>query len=89
MQWDDVIARHGVLSRLAHVVPALVVMGGIALVRGLPPFAHAVVRSVAVAYIVLTVVLAFGRLLDALNELYESRGPRAQERPVKGYLQLL
>jgi miniconductance mechanosensitive channel len=89
MQWDDVIARHGVLSRLAHVVPALVIMGGIGLVRALPPFAFAAVRSVAVAYVVLTVVLAFGKLLDAFNELYESRGPRAQERPIKGYLQLL
>jgi miniconductance mechanosensitive channel len=89
MQWDDVIARHGVLSRLAYVVPALVVMAGIGVVRGLPSWAYELVRSVANVCIVLVVVVAFGRLLDACNELYESRGPRAQERPIKGYLQLL
>jgi len=89
MHWDDVVARHGVLSQLAHVVPALVVVAGIGVVQGMPPAVYAVVRGVANAYIVLTVVLAFGRLLDALNDLYEARGPRAQERPIKGYLQLL
>jgi len=89
MQWDDVIARHRVLSRLAYVVPVLVVMGGIGLVRGLPTWVYAAVRNVAVACIVLVVVTAFCKLLDALNELYETRGARAQERPIKGYLQLL
>src|SRR5690606_27637443 len=36
MHWDDVVARHGVLSQLAHVVPALVVLAGIGGVQGRP-----------------------------------------------------
>ena len=89
LHWDDVIARHKVLSRLAHVVPAMVVLAGIGAVRGLPEIVYVVVRNVAWAYIAVTLALAFGNLLDALNELYEGRGGRARDRPIKGYLQLL
>ena len=88
MQWDDVLLGHGVLKRLAHVVPALVVYGGIGAVPGLADGVVAVVRNVAVAYIVLTLALSIGNLLNAFNALYEQRGERAHERPIKGYLQL-
>jgi miniconductance mechanosensitive channel len=89
MQWDDAIARRKVLSRLAHVVPALVVLGGIGAVHGMPAIVYLVVRNVAWAYIALTVALALGNLFDALNDLYEAHGERARDRPIKGYLQLL
>ncbi len=88
-QWDDVLMSHRVLWRLAHVVPALILYAGIGAVPGLPDVVDAGVRSVALAYVVLTVALATGRLLDALNEIYERRGDRARIQPIKGYLQLL
>ena len=89
VHWDDIVMSHNVLSRLAHVVPALVLHAGIGLVPDLPGAVDTVVRSVALAYIVLTVALALGNLLNALNEIYERRGPRARARPIKGYLQLI
>ena len=89
MHWDDVFARHRVLYRFAHVVPAVVVLVGIGWVRGTPEIFDIVVRNVALAYIAVTVALGLGNLLDALNELYEGRGARARDRPIKGYLQLL
>src|SRR5690606_9538242 len=51
MHWDDAIVRSGTLSRLAQVVPALVVLAGMGLVEGLPAWLHLVVRNVAVAWI--------------------------------------
>lgn len=89
VHWDNVVMSHNVLSRLAHLVPALVLYAGIGLVPALPGAVDALVRSVALAWMVLTVALALGNLLDALNEIYRLRGARARERPIKGYLQLI
>src|SRR5690606_18686192 len=88
MHWDDAIVRSGTLSRLAQVVPALVVLAGMGLVEGLPAWLHLVVRNVAVAWIAIALALAFGRLLDALNVVYEANSAYARNRPIKGYLQL-
>ena len=88
LHWDDAIVRSGTLDRLAQVVPALVVLGGIVLVEGLPDWAYVVARNVALAWIALALALALGRLLDAFNAIYESSSPNARERPIKGYLQL-
>ncbi|MBW3550874.1 MAG: mechanosensitive ion channel family protein [Proteobacteria bacterium] len=88
IHWDDVILGRGVLSRLAHVVPALVVYAGIGNVPELPVAVALVVRNVALAYMALTVALAIGNLFNALNDLYERDRARAQARPIKGYLQL-
>ena len=89
MKWDDVIAKRKVLSRLAHVIPALVILKGSSAIAGLPEFAYLVIRNVAVAYIALTIARAAGNLLDAFNDLYEEHSGRARNRPIKGYLQLL
>ena len=88
LQWDDALMARGVLSRLAHVVPALIIGVGILGVPGLPATVVAVVHNVAVAYIYLTIALSLGNLFNALNDLYERRGDRARQRPIKGYLQV-
>ena len=88
LHWDDALMARGVLSRLAHVVPALIIGVGILGIPGLPETAVAVVHNVAVAYIYLTIALSLGNLFNALNDLYERRGDRARQRPIKGYLQV-
>ena len=88
LHWDDALMARGVLSRLAHVVPALIIGVGILGIPGLSNTVVAVVHNVAVAYIYLTVALSLGNLFNALNDLYERRGDRARQRPIKGYLQV-
>lgn len=88
-KWDDAIMGRRVLARLANVVPALIVLGGIELVPGVPEWLDLVIRNVALAYVVLTVAMAIGNLLNALNDLYEQTSRHATRRPIKGYLQLL
>jgi miniconductance mechanosensitive channel len=89
-RWDDALLGPGVISRLAHVVPALSVYYGINLVSGLPAATAPIVRAVASAYVVLSIALALGSLLSALGDVYEQRdAERAKTRPIKGYLQLL
>ncbi len=88
MQWDDALLARGVLSRLAHSVPALIIGVGILAVPGLHPLAADVIHNVALAYIYLTIALSIGNLLNAFNDLYERRGERSRQRPIKGYLQV-
>ncbi|MGH8085469.1 MAG: mechanosensitive ion channel family protein [Lysobacter sp.] len=87
--WDDALMSRRVLARLANVVPALIILAGIGAVPGLPALLVTVVRNVALAYVALTVAMAIGNLLNALNDIYEKNSQRARERPIKGYLQLL
>jgi len=88
-RWYDALIGHGVIPRLADVVPALVVHYGITSVSGLSPTVVTVVRGVAGAYVVLTLALALSHVLTAAGAIYEQADPeRAQSRPIKGYLQL-
>jgi miniconductance mechanosensitive channel len=87
---DDALLGPGVTSRVAHIVPALGIYYGISFVSGLPENAVLVVRSVASAYVVLTIALALGSLLNTVGTIYEQSNPeRAKARPIKGYLQLV
>src|SRR5690606_35660402 len=88
-KWDDAIMGRRVLARLANVVPALIVLGGIALVPGVPAWLDVVARNVALAYVALTVAMSIGNLLNALNDIYEQTSRHAVRRPIKGYLQLV
>jgi miniconductance mechanosensitive channel len=89
MRWDDALLERGVIERFSHVVPAVVVFVGIDLLPQVADDVVTLVRNLAIAYIVLTVSLAIGRLLSAINALYEARDvERARARPIKGYLQV-
>src|SRR5690606_19537475 len=88
-KWDDAIMGRRVLARLANVVPALIVLGGIALVPGVPAWLGPAVRNVARAYGALTGAMAIGNLLNALDDIYEQASPDAVRRPLKGYLRLV
>lgn len=89
-QYDDALLSPGVASRLANVVPALVMFVGSSYVIGLPESFVKVLRNVATAYMILTVALALGHLLTGIGDVYERMNrDRARSKPIKGYLQLL
>ncbi len=77
-----------VASRLANIVPALIVSSGIVLVPNLPPAVVTLVSNVVAASIILFVAMAISKALGLGNEIYEHR-PDAASRPIKGYIQLL
>ena len=83
----DSISRMRVISRLANVVPALVIGAGIGMVPDLPPQLVAFVGGLCKVFVIFTVALAFGHALDVANEVYERR-PDARNKPIKGYLQV-
>jgi len=81
-------ANGTVVSRLANVVPALIILAGIPFVPEMPVVITAVIRNVTVAFIILSVARTFGAALDVANLLYLRR-PDAHNKPIKGYIQVL
>ncbi|AHL76388.1 mechanosensitive ion channel protein MscS [Stutzerimonas stutzeri] len=78
----------GIIRRLSNIVPALVLSIGVNAVPGLPEAAMTVVRNVCGGFIVLTIALALGALLDIINMMYQRRAD-AHVHPIKGYLQVI
>ena len=86
-EWDDVLLRHNVFGRLAQAVPALVVYFGVAWIPNLGAMPAALIRNVALAYLMLMVTLSAGALLTAANAIYALH-PMAKERSIKGFVQV-
>ena len=78
----------GVVKRLSNIVPALIISSSIGLVPGLPDAAITVVKNVAGSFIILTIALALGAILEVINMLYMRR-KNAHLKPIKGYIQVI
>ncbi len=88
--FGNALLARNVISRLARVVPALVIYWGVAAIPELPESAVVVTRNVANAYMILTIAGALGHLLNAIDDIYRAHDAvRARNRPIKGYLQLI
>lgn len=82
---DDMIRM---ISRLANIIPAIIIMAGIKLVPDISVSLAAIVRNVGGAFIIITFALAFNIFLDVINTIY-MRSPNAINKPIKGYLQVV
>ena len=78
----------GVVKRLSNIVPALIITSSIALVPGLPPAMVAVIKNVTGGFIILTIALALGAILEIVNMLYMRR-QASHLKPIKGYIQII
>ncbi len=78
----------GVVKRLSNIVPALIISSSIGLIPGLPDAAITVVKNVASGFIILTIALALGAILEIINLLYMRR-KNSHLKPIKGYIQVV
>ena len=78
----------GVVKRLSNIVPALILSSSIGVVPGLPEAIVTVVKNVAGGFIILTIALALGAILEIINVLYMRRR-NAFLKPIKGYIQIV
>lgn len=77
-----------IISRLANIVPALILLGGVSLPElALDATLVTLVRNVCSAFMVLTVALALEKLFDLIDIVYRRRHDAAN-KPIKGFLQL-
>lgn len=75
------------VTHLANVVPAVILMQGIGVIPGLPDTVVVFVEVVAQAFVVFTLARALCDLLELFNDAYELK-PEAASRPIKGYVQV-
>lgn len=75
------------ISRLANIVPALIISVGIKLIPDVPEGLVTVVVNVCNAFVILTIALAIANILNLVNTVYE-QGPDAKTKPIKGYIQV-
>ena len=85
---DKALGDSRVIARLANIVPALILSSGISLIPHLPAAVTTVVRNVCGAFIILTIALAIGGVLNLVNLFYQRR-PTAHLKPIKGYIQVV
>lgn len=87
--WDDIILDRGVLNRLSHIAPALVVYFMNPLAIPEVEWLTVAIQRSAIAYMIGLTVLVLDAFLEAANEIYMEHFERAKERPIKGYVQLV
>lgn len=85
---DRDVRAQSVIERLANIVPAVVISGGISLVPHLPIELISVVKNVANAFVILTIAMAIAAALDIGEAIYRRR-PQAGLKPIKGYIQIV
>lgn len=87
-QWDNIIFQRGVLTRLSHLAPALVLyfMGGLPFPEN--PAVTEVIQRLAVAYMIGITVLVLDAFLNSVNDIY-STFKISITRPIKGYIQVV
>lgn len=83
---DAELRRHGVIPRLANVIPALVISYGLSHFPSIPDFASDVIQNVANAFIILTLALALSGVLSIGDTIY-ARRPDSKSRPIKSFVQ--
>lgn len=86
--WDDALVDHNVVGRIVQLVPALIIYAGVPFLPDLPDVAAALIRNIAMAYVVLVATMAITGLLGAANTFYSTLAV-AKVRPIKGFVQLL
>ena len=85
--WDDLLFRHRVIDRAAHLVPAVVFAFGLPLVLEQGELFALLTRFNNV-YFILVGFLVFLSLLNAGAELYQSH-PKRQHVPIGGFVQAI
>ncbi|WP_140985107.1 mechanosensitive ion channel family protein [Asticcacaulis tiandongensis] len=83
---SDLVGR--MVSRLANILPAIIIARGIEWIAHLPEGVVTVVNNVCTAFIVVSMSMALGSLLDIFNLLYQKR-PEAATKPIKGYIEVV
>lgn len=86
-QWDDVLFHHRVFQALAHLIPAIFIYASAGFGSEDLVSLPAIIQGIAKIYITFAIVLSLVRFLNASQDIYNTY-PFAQERPIKGYLQL-
>lgn len=88
VSWDDVLVEQKVWHRLTVMVPLLFLRAGMAWAPAYYPQLQSFIARFIEACMILVIIRTIDALLSSVNEIY-SRGPLADRRPIKSYIQLI
>lgn len=88
-RWDDIIYDRGVLNRLSHIAPALVVYFMNPLAFPEIEWLTETLQRGSLAYMIAISVLVIDAVLDSVNVIYVTYYEQSRQRPIKGYVQLV
>ncbi|MCM3109660.1 mechanosensitive ion channel family protein [Lederbergia lenta] len=83
-QWGNIIVERKVFRKLSHVVPAIIIFQ---FASTFTTFEYLIQKG-ATIYIILTGLMVFNSLLDAINDIYQTHDI-SKIKPIKGYLQVV
>lgn len=86
--WDDVLVRRKVFSRLSHLAPAIVISVAAPAVFSQHPGLIVLARKASDTYMIIVGLLVMSAVLAGIGDIYE-RFPVSRRIPIKGYLQLV
>jgi len=86
-QYDDILLKKKVFTRLAHIAPALVVNATVIYLTDAPALTE-FIQLITKLYIVLVSALVIDSFISALHEIYMQL-PISEGRNIKGYVQLV
>lgn len=85
-EWDDILLEHKVFTRLANIIPGIIVY------IFTPAFSTKQVQALlhrgAVVYILVIIFFVTNALLDSIDDIYRTY-PISKVRPIKGLLQVV
>lgn len=88
ISWDDILVEQKVWHRLTVMVPLIFLRAGMEWAPAYYPTFHSFLERLIEACMILVVIRTIDALLSSVNEIY-SRGPLADRRPIKSYIQLI
>lgn len=88
-RWDDIVYDRGVLNRLSHIAPALVVYFMNPLAFPEIVWLTAAIQRGSIAYMIAVAVRVIDAVLESVNDIYMAHSEQSRQRPIKGYIQLL
>ena len=87
-QYDDILLERGVFNKLAHIIPALVVLYMLPSIMIDFPNAVEFLQKIVGVYMILVAIMVIVSFLSALNDIYNRRENSANF-PIKGYIQVV
>jgi miniconductance mechanosensitive channel len=84
--WDDALMEKKVLNRIAHLAPALVIYLLCPIAFPEVPTAVSLIKSTAVIYMLIVIILAALSFIDAANDIYQ-KSETAKKIHIKGFVQ--
>lgn len=88
-QWDDVLLKYKVFTKVVHLVPGLIIYSSVSFAEPFYPKLDAYLQNITEVYLLITIVLFVNAMLNSLNDIYNITFSFSKEKPLAGFVQLV